>query len=142
MKNPYEDIIHLPHHVSATRPQMSIENRAAQFSPFAALTGHDSAIKETARITEKKIELSDNMIEKLNAKIQVLKDNIDVQPQISVTYFQRDVRKDGGEYVTAKGTVKKIDDYEQIIVFVDKSEIAIGDVLDIKCELFGQYEIE
>jgi len=99
----YADIINLPHHTSSKHPRMSRENRASQFSPFAALTGYDSEIKETARLTDEKIELDEDRIYDINAKLQYIKDNIDVKPEITVEYFISDEKKSGGAYVTLKG---------------------------------------
>jgi hypothetical protein len=106
----YDDIINMPHHVSATRPQMSRENRAAQFSPFAALTGYDAAVLETARVTEQKIELGESAIDELDMKLNMLADMIDSHPKVSITHFVPDTKKDGGSYVTTTGAVKRIDE--------------------------------
>ena len=111
MADNYNDIINLPHHVSATRPQMSMMDRAAQFSPFAALTGYDAAIKETGRLTDEKIELGEEELSILNMKFQLLMDSLDEEPEVHITYFKPDDRKAGGAYLTASGTVKKIDDF-------------------------------
>ncbi|MDL2273639.1 YolD-like family protein [Oscillospiraceae bacterium OttesenSCG-928-G22] len=134
---PYDDIINLPHHVSATRPQMPRENRAAQFSPFAALTGYESAIKETARLTDVRIELGDSAVAELDAKLSVLTDRIADHPEADITYFRPDEKKDGGAYVVVTGTIKKIDDYERVIVLMSGETIPISDVLDIECGLFS-----
>ena len=99
----YEDIINLPHHVSKTRPQMSMLDRAAQFSPFAALTGYDAAIKETGRLTDEKIEMDEDRKAALDMKQAYLIEMIDEQPEISVTYFLPDTKKSGGSYVTVTG---------------------------------------
>jgi len=136
MSGPYDDIINLPHHVSATRPQMPSANRAAQFSPFAALTGYDAAIEETGRLTDERIELDEHTIDALNMKMSILADAISDHPKISVTYFRPDERKAGGAYVTVTGAVKKIDDYEGVIVLMNGKKIKIEDILDIECELF------
>lgn len=136
MNGKYDDIFNLPHHVSATRPQMSLENRAAQFSPFAALTGHDAAVKETARLTDRRIGLGESDIADLDLKMQILTEHITDQPEITVTYFQPDTKKDGGAYVAVTGELKKIDEYERIVVLMTGEMIAIDDVLDIECELF------
>lgn len=109
---PYDDIINLPHHTSTTRPRMPRENRAAMFSPFAALTGYEAAIKETARLTDERIELSENMIEDLDAKLAILAEKVEEHPKIAVTYFRSDAKKAGGAYVTTAGALKKIDEYE------------------------------
>jgi len=133
----YDDIINLPHHVSSTRPQMSIANRAAQFSPFAALTGYDAAIAETARLTDERKELSEDMLETLSMKLGMLEDAIPDRPEVSVTYFRKDEKKEGGAYITVTGAVKKIDDYEGVIVLVNGKKINIQDILDIEGKLFG-----
>ena len=92
----YDDIIDLPHHVSKVHPQMSIWDRSAQFAPFAALTGHDAAIKETARLTDERLELSDEVIMKLNDQLNMIRDNIGTEQEISITYFVPDEKKSGG----------------------------------------------
>lgn len=99
----YDDIIHLPHHVSARHPQMPPEERAAQFSPFAALSGHEEAIRETARLTEDCALLDEDRREELNEQLLVLREREDREPEIAVTYFRPDVRKSGGAYVTFRG---------------------------------------
>lgn len=131
MTDNYNDIINLPHHVSATRPQMSMMDRAAQFSPFAALTGYDTAIKETARLTGQKIDLDDSEKEEINAKIQLIAERLGEDFEVVITYFQPDSKKAGGSYVDAIGIVKKIDEYERAIIFQDGKKILIDDVLDI-----------
>lgn len=136
MSEPYDDIINLPHHVSTTRPQMSRENRAAQFSPFAALTGYDTAIRETARLTDARIELDENAIAVLDMKLRMLADEMKQRREVEVTYFQPDEKKEGGAYVTATGVLKKIDDYARVLVFMDGRRIAIEDILEIECEVF------
>ncbi len=127
----YDDIINLPYKKSTARKQMSILDRAAQFAPFAALTGHDEAIQETARLTNKKIYLDEYEIEELNRKILKLKDQEEISPKISVTYFVPDLKKDGGEYVTKSGNLKRIKDTEQAIVFTDGSVIEIENIIEI-----------
>lgn len=130
----YDDIINLPHHTSATRPRMSMIDRAAQFSPFAALTGYDAAIKETSRRTDYKIELDEYEKDKINEKLRLILEMIDQQPVVTVTFFEPDGRKSGGTYVRKTGQVKKIDDYERTIVFTDKTSIWIEDILEISIE--------
>lgn len=134
MTGPYYDIINLPHHVPTTRPQMSIANRAAQFAPFAALTGYDAAIKETARLTDERMELDENALAALNMKLRMLTDMIADHPEVAVTYFQADDKKEGGAYVTAVGAVKKIDDCERVVVLSNGNRIALEDILDIDVE--------
>ncbi|MCC8195239.1 MAG: YolD-like family protein [Ruminococcus sp.] len=136
MKYDYSDIINLPHHVSKTHPQMSMQDRAAQFSPFAALTGYDDAIDETARLTGRKVELGEEAKEILDRKLQYLGSIILDQPEISVTYFVPDEKKDGGEYVTMSGKLKRIDEYERAIILTDGKKILMDEIIDIESELF------
>lgn len=136
MKNSYDDIINLPHHRSISRPHMSVHDRAAQFSPFAALTGYDSAITEAARLTDKRIELDEYSKTDLNERLSNIQDQMDEQPEVSITYFQLDKKKSGGAYVTATGCVKKIDEFERTVVMEDNTKIAINDILEIDGELF------
>ena len=113
----YDDIIGLPHHVSEVHPQMGRIDRAAQFSPFAALTGYSDAIRETGRLTEERVELDEDM------KIEE-----GDYPEAAITYFQPDNRKEGGSYVTVSGRVKKIDGYGQALVMVDGRRVLIKDI--------------
>ena len=136
MKNPYEDIINLPHHISSRRPQMPLENRAAQFAPFAALTGYGSAVAETARLTDKRIILDEHAMEDLAIRLNILKEEIDDNPEIAVIYFLPDKKKDGGAYVTVNGALKKIDEYESLIVLISGEKIPLDDIVNIDCELF------
>lgn len=136
-KHQYEDIIDLPHHQSNTRPRMSLYDRAAQFSPFAALTGHDEAVKETARLTDEKMELPEETKHALSAKLHFLKKLIKTQPMISITYFIADERKSGGSYVTETGVVKKIDEYLNIIIMENQTRIPIEHVTEIHGEVFA-----
>ena len=115
----YDDIINLPHKQSTRRSHMSLYDRAAQFSPFAALTGHDAAIKETARLTDQKVELDEGSKERLNMRLQLILENLNSTPEVTITYFLPDEKKAGGAYVDAVGTVKKVDEYEQIVVMRD-----------------------
>lgn len=132
----YDDIIDLPHHVSATRSRMSMIDRAAQFSPFAALTGYDAAIKETGRLTDERIELSEESRAVLDRKQQLLLDNLADRPEVSVTYFVPDERKAGGAYVTVTGRVKKVDDYQRLLLLTDGTKIPLDEILDMESELF------
>jgi hypothetical protein len=138
--NQYEDIINLPHHVSPTRPQMPMSDRAAQFAPFAALTGYDAAIKETGRLTDEKIELDEEALTALDMKYQFLMDALDDAPEVTITYFQPDERKAGGKYVSAVGVVRKVDDFERRITMQDGAKIQMDDVLSIDGELFSTLE--
>lgn len=132
----YDDIINLPHYVSPTRPRMSMIDRAAQFSPFAALTGYDAAIKETGRLTDQRIELSEDSRAALDRKQQLLMDNLADRPEVSLTYFVPDERKSGGAYVTVTGQVKKVDDYQRLLLLTDGTKIPLDDILDLESELF------
>ena len=140
IKSKYDEIMGLPHHVSRTRPQMPMSDRAAQFAPFAALTGYDSAIKETGRLTDEKIELDEEALTTLGMKYQFLMDALDDEPEVTITYFQPDERKAGGKYVSATGTVKKVDDFERRITMRDGTKIPMDDVLSIDGELFSSLE--
>ena len=131
----YEDIIHLPHHVSSKRPQMPMIDRAAQFSPFAALTGYDDAISETGRLTDKKIDLSEEEKEVLDRKQQFLLEKLDKRPALTVIYFVPDAKKSGGAYVTKSGNLKKIDATERWMQLTDGTKIPLDDVADIESEL-------
>ena len=127
----YEDMIYLEHHVSKNHPQMSIHDRAAQFSPFAALTGHGEAIAETARLTDRKIELDDYEKLKLDEKLEILQARIREIPEVSITYFCPYTKKDGGSYLTIHTGLKKIDSVVRILVMTDDTKIKMEDILDI-----------
>lgn len=135
----YDDIINLPHHVSNKHPRMSPIDRAAQFSPFAALTGHDAAIKETARLTEERLELDENRKELLDARLQLLREHLGEKPTVTFTFFEPDERKSGGAYVTVTGSVKKIEEYENKIILEEGAAIFIDDIYAVEGELF--YEL-
>lgn len=137
MKDLYEDIINLPHHVSKTRPQMSMIDRATQFSPFAALTGYDAAIKETGRLTDEKIEMDEEALNILNMKFQLLVDRLADEPEITFTYFKPDERKAGGAYIDVTGKVKKVDDFERLIVMQNGTKMPMDDILNIEGEIFA-----
>ena len=132
MANDYKDIINNPHHTSKTRKRMSGLNRAAQFAPFAALTGYDASILEAARLTENRIELDDIGVENLNMKLNFIKEHIKELPEITVTYFVPDTKKSGGAYVKYSGTARIIDEIDRVIIFTDGTKIKIEMILDIK----------
>ena len=140
MNRKYNEIMGLPHHVSKNRPQMPMSDRAAQFAPFAALTGYDAAIKETRRLTDERIELDVEALSALDMKYQLLMEALDEAPEVTITYFQPDERKAGGKYVSAVGAVKKIDDFERRITMRDGTRIPTDDVLSIDGELFSSLE--
>ena len=135
----YEDIIDLPHHTSAERARMPMSDRAAQFSPFAALTGHDEAIKETARRTECRIEQAEDAKAALDEKLRLLADNTDGWPEIYVRYFIADEKKAGGAYVELCGRVKKIDEYERQLVLLDGKKLPIDDIIEIESSIFPPF---
>lgn len=127
----YDDIINLPHYVSKKYPRMSLEARSAQFAPFAALTGYDEAIRETSRLTNKKIEISEELKAILDERLLFIKLQIQSKPIVTVTYFVPDSKKDGGKYLTVTGRVLKIDEYKQKIVMENKIEIPILEIIEI-----------
>lgn len=137
MTKSYDDIINLPRHESKTRPRMSAINRAAQFAPFAAITGHDAAVKETARLTDKRLVLDEYEKERLNDKLHIIAERLEDRPEVSISYFQPDARKAGGAYVTTTGHVKKIDKYRRIIAMSEGITIPIEEVLEIDGEIFS-----
>lgn len=132
MNNRYDEIMELPHHVSKTRPQMPLSDRAAQFAPFAALTGYDSAIKETGRLTDERIELDEEALTALDRKYQLLIEALDDAPEVTIIYFQPDERKAGGQYVSATGTVKKVDTFGRRILLQDGTRIPLDSVYDLR----------
>lgn len=136
MSGSYDDILYLPHPTSTKHPRMPLADRAAQFSAFRALSGHEDAIGETERLTDRRIELSEEAKAELDLKQQLLASSAEAQPEITVTWFKPDGKKAGGAYVTATGRLKKVDDYERDIVLIDGTRIPLDDVLDIQSELF------
>lgn len=136
MKHPYEDILHLPHPTSKNHPRMSIQERAAQFSPFAALTGHAAAIAETARLTDRKMELDEDTRAELDRRQAILLEQISERPEVTVTWFQPDERKEGGAYVATTGRLKKIDQVERILVLTDGTRIPLEDVTALESDCF------
>lgn len=137
MTGEYDDIINLPHHVSKTRPPMSMLERAAQFSPFQALTGYEAAIKETARLTDEKAELGEDDLSALNTKLRILADHLEGSPKVSFVYFRPDERKAGGSYVSMTGKVRRIDEIAGQIILVSGEKIPIHSVCDIQSEWFS-----
>lgn len=131
----YDDIINLPHHVSTAHPQMSQHDRAAQFSPFAALAGHDAAIHETARLTERRHEPGEDYADLLDRKLQQLRNYPGRPPLISVRYFEPDAKKAGGAYVTASGRLKRIDDHRRLLVLEDQTEIPVSQIIELELSI-------
>lgn len=140
MKN-YDDIINLPHPSSKTRPRMSKEARAAQFGAFRALDGHEEMIEETARVTDDKLRLSENKIDILNYKLNLLYRNLSECPNIIICYFIPDENKSGGEYTFYKGKIKKIDLYKRIMITDDNKSIPIDSIYDIQGEIFERADV-
>lgn len=128
----YDDIIHLPHHVSEKRVQMPLLDRAAQFSPFAALTGYEGIIAETGRLTERSVDLDEGAIAELNAQLRAILPLMDTQPTVTVTYFQPDERKDGGSYITKTGQLKKLDSHAGKLVFTDQTVVYFSRLLSLQ----------
>ena len=131
MAEEYDDIINLPYKKSSTRPHMKLIDRAAQFSPFAALTTHSDAIKEAGRLTSERITLDEDSMRILDSRFQMLLENISEHPKVTLTYFVKDKYKSGGEYVEVTGKVKKIDGIEPIIYLEDGTKITMMDVINI-----------
>lgn len=127
----YKDIINLPHHVSKKHPQMSLEARSAQFAPFAALVGYDALVHETARLTDEKIEIDEEEKQIIDSQLQLIKEQILDRPKVTITYFVKDSRKAGGEYITIESNAKKIDDYKNSIIMENGVEIPIEDILKL-----------
>ena len=134
----YDDIINLPHHVLKKHPQMSLHDRAAQFSPFAALTGHKAAINETARLTDEKQILSEDVIAKLNEQLNLIKENIGTNQTVTITYFVPDDKKSGGAYISHTGVVKKIDEYNHTVILTDKTVIPIEQISEMQSDIFSE----
>ena len=132
----YDDIINLPHHVSQKHRRMSLLDRAAQFAPFAALSGYEEAVKETRRLTDKKRELDDSEKEKLDDRLQIIKDSLEMHPIVEIIYFVPDERKSGGAYITVSGYVKKLNTYSSTLIMGDDTQIPINEIMNIKGELF------
>lgn len=139
MSGPYDDIISLPHPTSKRHPRMPIRDRAAIFSPFAALSGHGAAIAETARLTEQKIELDEDTKAELDRRQAVLLEHMDERPELTVTWFQRDEKKDGGAYLTTTGRLKKLRELERILVLTDGTEISLEDVVTLESDIFQTF---
>ena len=136
MSRPYDDIINLPHPTSPKHPRMPISDRAAIFSPFAALTGHAVAIQETARLTDQRIELDEDTRAELDRKQKILIDHIADQPEVTITWFCPDEKKSGGAYVVSMGRLKKVDDVADTLKLADETTIPLNEIVDLQCNLF------
>ena len=130
-KSKYDDIINMSHHISKKHPRMSLENRSAQFAPFAALTGYEDEVEETARITDKRIEITDEIKSKINMKLQIIQEKINTKPKVTIKYFIPDNKKEGGSYKTVTSNVLKIDQYKKLVVLKDNTKIFISDIINI-----------
>ena len=139
MSGPYDDLLHLPNPTSARHPRMPLADRAAIFSPFAALSGHSAAIAETARLTDRRLELDEDARAELDRRQQVLWEHLAERPEVSVTWFRPDGKKDGGAYVTSTGRLKRIDEVERTLVLTDGTVIALDDVAGIDSDLFDRH---
>ena len=139
MSGKYDDILHLPHPTSSRHPTNASDGRSVrlQFSPFAALTGHGAAVSETARLTDRKAELSEDIQGLLDLKQHLLLEHIDEQPEISVTWFRPDARKEGGQYRTVTARLQRVDAYARLLVLTDGTRIPLDDVADLQCPLFS-----
>ena len=137
MSGKYDDILHLPHPTSAKHPRMPVSERAAMFSPFAALSGHAGAIAETARLTDQRMELDEDTRAELDRRQAVLLEHIAEQPEVTVTWFQPDERKDGGSSVTVPGRLKRIDPVERVMTLRDGTSIPLEDVAELESGWLG-----
>lgn len=133
--NCYDDIINLPHPTSKKHPRMAVSDRAAQFSPFAALTGYDAAVKETARLTDRRIELDEYERAELDRKFQMIREHLTEEMEIAFTYFEPDEQKEGGAYLTVAGCVKNIEEDKQVLVLKDGSRIPFHEVIALETEI-------
>ena len=139
MSGKYDDILHLPHPTSAKHPRMPVSERAAMFSPFAALSGHAGAIVETARLTDRRMELDEDTWAELDRRQAALLEHIAEQPEVTVTWFQPDERKDGGSYVTVTGRLKRIDPVERVMTLRDGTSIPLEDVAGLEGDIFQEF---
>ena len=135
----YDDIINIKNYKSRKRPQMSIYNRSAQFSPFAALTGYEESIDEASRITLSKLTISQDEKKILDIKFNILNDNLSEKPLVNIIYFIDDLKKQGGKYINKEGYIKKFDYVEKLIILGDNTKINIKNIIDIESEIFDNY---
>lgn len=134
MSNNYDDILHLPHHTSATHPQMSRQDRAAQFSPFAALTGYEAVIKETARLTDERPMLTEDEVGELDTRLRLA---MELDAEVTVTWFRPDDKKCGGSYVTTTGRIRKVDEFQHVLTMEDGTRVSIQEVTAVDGTIFG-----
>ena len=139
---PYEDIVNLPRHISKVHPQATMADRAARFSPFAAISGYEDMVKEAARVTEERIDITDATKELLNEKLNMIIEFLDEEPEVTITYFEPDKKKSGGAYVNITGVVKRIDEYEHLVIMTDGKKICIEDIYAIGSDRFYSLGLE
>lgn len=141
-KFPYEDIVNLPPHISKRHPQPSMMDRAARFAPFAAITGYEEMVLEEARVTEERVDLDEGALSLLNEKLNMIREFLDEEPEVTITYFEPDKKKSGGAYVNITGIVKRIDEYEHFVIMTDGKKIRIEDIYAIGSDLFYSLGLE
>ena len=141
-KFPYEDIVNLPPHISKKHPQPSMMDRAARFAPFAAITGYEEMVLEEARVTEERMDLDEETLSMLNEKLNMIQEFLDEEPEVTITYFEPDKRKAGGAYVSVTGVVKRIDEYEHLVIMTDDRKIRIDDIFGLESDLFYSLGLE
>ena len=141
-KFPYEDIVNLPPHISKRHPQPTMMDRAARFAPFAAITGYEEMVLEEARVTEERIDLDEGALSLLNEKLNMIQEFLDEEPEVTITYFEADKRKAGGAYVGVTGVVKRIDEYEHLVIMTDGKKIRIDDIFGLESDLFYSLGLE
>ena len=138
----YEDIVNLPPHISKRHPQPTMMDRAARFAPFAAITGYEEMVLEEARLTEERIDLDEGTLSKLNEKLNMIQEFLDEEPEIRITYFEPDKKKKGGAYIDVTGIVKRIDEYERLVIMSDGKKIPIDDIYGLDSNLFYSLGVE
>ena len=141
-KFPYEDIVNLPPHISKKHPQPSMMDRAARFAPFAAIAGYEEMVLEEARVTEERVDLDEGALSLLNEKLNMIQEFLDEEPEVTITYFEPDKKKSGGAYVSITGVVKRIDEYEHLVILTDGKKIRIEDIYAIGSDLFYSLGLE
>lgn len=141
-KFPYEDIVDLPPHISKRYPQPTMMDRATRFAPFAAITGYEEMVLEEARVTEERIELEECALALLNEKLNMIQEFLDEEPVVTITYFEPDKKKDGGAYISVTGTVKRIDEYERLVIMNDGTKIRIEEIYNLQSEFFYYLGVE
>ena len=137
MSSAYDDLLNLPHHTSAVQPAMPMQNRAAQFAPFAALVGYDAIIRETARLTDEKADLDESIKAELNEKLRLLLELLPQQPEVTITYFQPDGRKAGGSYRTVTKIVRKYRSIDNMLIMMDGAQIPVNEIVSLEGSCFS-----